>query len=90
MVLPGSDVVQATALAERLRESLRASPVSTRAGPLAITASLGVALLREADPRGMAGAEALVARADAAMYRAKQSGRDRVEGEAPEASSAPA
>lgn len=90
VVLPGSDVVQATALAERLRESLRASPVSTRAGPLAITASLGVALLREADPRGMAGAEALVARADAAMYRAKQSGRDRVEGEAPEASSAPA
>ena len=46
-----------------------------RRAPLGLTASFGVASLRAADLTP----GSLLARADAAMYRAKQAGRNRVE-----------
>ena len=82
LMLPGTSVVQAMGLGERLRRGLADAPVDTRIGPLPVTASFGVAVLQPDDPGGTAGAAALVARADAAMYRAKQAGRNRVEGPA--------
>ena len=75
LMLPGADGAGATGLAERLRALIADSSFETSAGALQMTASFGVATLRAGD----ASPEALVARADAAMYRAKQAGRNRVE-----------
>lgn len=70
-LLPGG--TDGAEVAERMRGAVRASPVMTDAGPVAVTISVGVARLgpeRDLD-------EALI-RADAALYRAKDTGRDRV------------
>ena len=75
LMLPGADADRATGAAERLRRDIAESPFETSAGPLAVTASFGVASLRAADLTP----GSLLARADAAMYRAKQAGRNRVE-----------
>lgn len=82
MLVPGADAAEAAAVAERLRRLLAETPVETAAGALPVTASFGYAVLRPDDPGGSAGVAALIARADAAMYRAKQNGRNRVEGDA--------
>jgi diguanylate cyclase (GGDEF)-like protein len=70
------DPDEAGRLAERLRHAVAGSRT---ADGHAVTASIGIALTRPVD--GENAAEALwrlVDRADAAMYRAKQQGRDRV------------
>lgn len=61
----------ARALAERLRIALEAQAVGTAVGPVPMTTSIGVA---DAKP----GLACLLGRADAALYRAKASGRNRV------------
>ena len=75
-ILPETDAPGARQLAERLRQRVSAVPFETQAGPLAITASLGVTstALQAAD------VNALVANADVALYAAKQAGRNRVLG----------
>ncbi|MFJ4256844.1 diguanylate cyclase [Pseudomonas monteilii] len=74
MVLcPGSDAEQARLLALELWHGLRNVPVD---GVGKVTASFGVAGWRSGE-----GADALLLRADAGVYAAKQAGRDRVEGE---------
>jgi diguanylate cyclase (GGDEF)-like protein len=75
-VLPGCDLVQGLALAERIRnaiggECLRAGDVEIR-----LTCSLGAA---GAIPPAIPQANDLVREADAALYRAKRQGRNRVE-----------
>ena len=72
IVLPdaGDDVV---AVAERLRALVAAVPVPTAAGPVDVTISVGVCMLVGED-----GLDVLLARADHALYRAKQDGRNRV------------
>jgi diguanylate cyclase (GGDEF)-like protein len=60
-------------LAERLRADVAGSPVRTRGGPVDVTISLG-----RATATGDEGLDGLLARADAALYRAKADGRDRV------------
>lgn len=77
VLLPGADAGRACAAAERIRAAMADAPFLTTAGPLAVTASFGVATLAAAD-RDARG-DGLLARADAAMYRAKQAGRNRVE-----------
>lgn len=71
IVLPGVAAGQAWALAEQLREAIRAMPVQVHGLELALTASFGVAQLQ-----GQEGAQALLQRADAMLYEAKHSGRD--------------
>ncbi|HYU86936.1 MAG TPA: diguanylate cyclase, partial [Kribbellaceae bacterium] len=64
----------AAQLAERLREIVCREPVRTEVGPLAVTISVGMAY---AD-RGGQQLRQLLASADAALYEAKQGGRNRV------------
>lgn len=75
--LPHADAVAAAAVAERLRALVQAQPVQTAdtsGHDIHITVSIGVAL-------GAIGhsSDALLQRADEAMYLAKQRGRNRVE-----------
>ena len=71
ILLSGVEAGEAAEVAERLRQALRSEPVND----LRVTMSFGVATL---SPAGGFDEEELFARADAALYRAKSSGRDRV------------
>jgi diguanylate cyclase (GGDEF)-like protein len=78
-ILPHADRRAAGIWAERVRRAIAAYAA---AHPHATTASFGVAELSQHGMDGMDGTdsgEALVAAADAALYRAKHAGRDRVE-----------
>jgi diguanylate cyclase (GGDEF)-like protein len=70
VLLPDADAALAGVVAERVRATVRSA---TAHGVRPVTVSVGVA----ADERGGV-ATALVERADAALYAAKQTGRDRV------------
>ncbi|MBW8484201.1 sensor domain-containing diguanylate cyclase [Actinomadura parmotrematis] len=74
VLLPGADTVEACRVAERLRGRVRRLAVPAEDGTVGVTISVGVALFR------MHGGDLieLLAAADLALYRAKQSGRDRV------------
>jgi diguanylate cyclase (GGDEF)-like protein len=74
MVLPETDLAGARPFAERLRKAIATMPVALPSGSLTITCSLGIAERTAAD----LDAGQLLARADAALYRAKARGRDRV------------
>lgn len=95
LLLPGTALERAARVAERLRARIESSrtgpwqllpgqlptlgePSSSGVGP-GVTASFGVACYRPGDSL-----EALLTRADAAMYRAKREGRNRVEREVAE------
>jgi diguanylate cyclase (GGDEF)-like protein/PAS domain S-box-containing protein len=71
VVLPGA--ADAAAMAEALRAAIAETEVTLAAGTLRMTASLGVATGGGTSP------EALLQRADAALYAAKRGGRNRVE-----------
>ncbi len=62
-----------SAISERLREQLAAEPVHCDGTTVAVTVSIGVAQWTPADD-----VSRLLVRADAALYRAKQQGRNRV------------
>ncbi len=74
LVLPGAELRAASHVAERARSAVAAALIAVEGPTLAVTISLGVAERRGAERR-----EDLVARADAALYAAKEHGRDRVE-----------
>jgi len=71
LVLPETDE-GAAPLAERLREAIQATPISTCEGEIAITISVGVAIM-DTDDADLA---ALLNRADGALYEAKHAGRN--------------
>jgi diguanylate cyclase (GGDEF)-like protein len=71
-ILPCTPLAAGVLAAERLRRRLRDAPVHSAAGPLKITGSFGVAAAVTGNP------EAALRAADAALYEAKQRGRDQV------------
>jgi diguanylate cyclase (GGDEF)-like protein len=76
VVLPQTDVGGAELLAERMRsavEDLRIDRLDG-GGPLQVTASFGVSSL----PHSALDKDSLIAEADAALYRAKRTGKNRV------------
>jgi two-component system cell cycle response regulator len=78
VVLPATDLAEAAKVAEKIRSRCAAGAVATGAGPLQFTVSFGVAALDAgAAPHGAA-AEELLRHADAALYRSKREGRNRV------------
>ncbi|HEU4485935.1 MAG TPA: sensor domain-containing diguanylate cyclase [Povalibacter sp.] len=82
VLAPGISPEQAAALAERIRQAVSETPLEISGGHnLNLTVSIGVAgmVLGRNDPDLKTAAERLLAEADAALYRAKQNGRNRVE-----------
>jgi len=76
VMLPENDLDAARQVAERLRKSIARRQIATPKGSAKITASLGVAAV-DCEETSL---EQLLARADQALYAAKQSGRNRVSG----------
>lgn len=74
LLLPDTGRDEGEAVAERFRSVLETTPAITRAGAIPLTVSAGVAALEPGETL-----DSLVARADAALYRAKHAGRNRVE-----------
>lgn len=74
IVLPGCDAATTAALAERLRGSVAAEPMAWEGSRIPVTLSLGVAAW-DGDEGNLA---ALLQLADHALYRAKNTGRNRV------------
>jgi diguanylate cyclase (GGDEF)-like protein len=72
ILLPGSDLAQSAELAEQLRQRVAGRRV---AGGVAVTMSFGVGASRNGETFDYA---KVFKRADAALYRAKGNGRDRV------------
>lgn len=78
-VMPGTDLARAVQVGERLRASVASDPFAVGSGALVrVTASIGLSTLQ----RGVDSAEALLKRADSALYAAKREGRNRVVGAA--------
>lgn len=73
LVLPGLEMARALRVAERARAAVQETPLLMGDVEVPLTVSMGVAARREGETR-----EGLISRADAALYRAKEAGRNRV------------
>jgi len=74
-ILPRTDIVEAHAVAERIRHDIEDSRVAHEGRVLRVTASLGISCYLE----GRGEVAALLEQADVALYRAKTLGKNRVE-----------
>lgn len=76
-LLPGTDTQGAAHVAESIRAALQSLAINNlRGGTITVTLSAGVASVVAANPQGP---DQLYQRADDALYRAKATGRNRVE-----------
>ncbi len=75
-IMPGCARLGAVAAAERAVEMIAREPVGLPSGPLRVTVSIGVSASSPDTPFDL---ERVVKAADAALYRAKHAGRNRVE-----------
>ena len=73
VILANADMALARIIAERIRHDVAESPFHAKEHLIEVTISLGVAMLRPGETR-----EAILERADVALYEAKQAGRNRV------------
>lgn len=75
ILLPESEWLNIFEISRRISACIVNEPIKAEGNSLAITISLGAARAKGSDDQ----LEKLLARADAAMYRAKQSGKNRIE-----------
>ncbi len=75
VILPETELAAATEVAERLRQHMAERPLVAEREAIPCTVSVGVAQLTAQD----GSIDALLNRADEALYRAKHNGRNRVE-----------
>jgi len=75
ILLPDTETEGAYEFAERLRQRVAAQPTHSAAGDIPITISIGVTPFAPRDGN----IDAILARADRALYRAKENGRNQVE-----------
>lgn len=76
LILPHTSYEQALEVSERIRQKVAESRFTYKGKPFSVTISIGVGTLKAADTL-----ETYVERVDQALYRAKNSGRNRVVGE---------
>jgi len=76
VIAPDTDLEGARTLAEALRETVAASPVVMERGDIAATISIGLCVARHGS--AALSVRDILANADAALYVAKQAGRNRV------------
>ncbi|TRZ65294.1 MAG: diguanylate cyclase [Rhodocyclaceae bacterium] len=75
ILLPGAAKHEAKVLAERLRAKVEEHPLMQDREAIRITASIGITAMKATD----SSADTSLIRADEALYRAKENGRNRVE-----------
>jgi len=75
ILLPGTDLEGAADFAEQFRQCVASSPANTTSGNIPFSLSIGVSIFMPED----SSVESVFARADGALYRAKNTGRNRVE-----------
>jgi len=75
IILPGAAPAEAKIFAERLRQKAALTPLTLDGLVIPVTVSIGITVMKASDPS----ADAALIRADEALYRAKNSGRNRVE-----------
>ena len=81
IVAPATGLEEAAAIAERARAAVAAAGTNTTDGPVFVTISLGVTLLVANEAEAL---DRALARADQALYDAKESGRNRASVSIPE------
>jgi diguanylate cyclase (GGDEF)-like protein len=74
VLLPGTDSVRGRAVAERIRKAVEGAMTLWEGQELCVTVSIGIAQL---DPSRDYSAKSLIERADKALYRSKNEGRNR-------------
>ncbi len=74
IILPSTDGTNAEMTGERVRAAVEASPLPLEDGPIQATVSVGISTYA---PPAYITPEQLIRQADAAMYKAKQAGRNR-------------
>ncbi len=79
ILLPNYSAEEAVGLAERIRKDIEKTPMSSK--KLKITGSFGIASAPDHAPANAKDAKVLLRRADDALYRAKEEGRNRVRSE---------
>ena len=75
VVLSGADLTAAMAFARRVQQRLAQTPLLCGEQRIDMTLSIGIALMSAGD----ASVDAALSRSDLALYRAKESGRNRIE-----------
>ena len=78
VILPGAELPAAEVFAERLRKKIAGTPMAHENGVIPLTVSIGVSGMKASD----ASADDALVRADRALFRAKESGRNKVAVEA--------
>lgn len=73
IIMTNANLELAKVVAERIRKGVMDTPLHLKELTIRVTISLGVAMLRQGERK-----EALLERADAAMYEAKRAGRNQV------------
>ena len=77
VVLPQTNLAGASVIAEKLLRAVEATPISTGAGIVRMTASIGASGLSAVLDRDSATAELLIELADQCLYMSKKAGRGR-------------
>jgi diguanylate cyclase (GGDEF)-like protein len=75
LVIADPAATDALVVAQRVREAIRSTPVVVDGQSIPVTISMGLAYF---DPAAIVSPEEVIRLADAGLYRAKQTGRDRI------------